>query len=131
MAQHDYALDAQRVFDCLQQGGIAIVHMTVAYAIVSGTEDALRRVYKAKRRSLDKPSGVVANLRTHDAVQILDDDAKRMVRAIVDKHDLPLSVIAPYRTDHPLMKPLTSFLTGLATKDCLTSAPMGQLSRFA
>ena len=114
---HDFKDDAQRVFDCLRGGGIAIVHMTVAYAIISGTEDALRRVYAAKRRSLDKAGGIVANLQSHDEIQILDDEAKRMVRAITIDHDLPLSVIAPYRKDHPLMQPLTPFLASMATRD--------------
>ena len=35
----DYDADAERVFDRLQAGGIAIVHMDVAYAIMSGTEE--------------------------------------------------------------------------------------------
>ncbi|MGY8990506.1 MAG: Sua5/YciO/YrdC/YwlC family protein [Rhodospirillales bacterium] len=113
----NYQDNAKRVFNCLQDGGIAIVYMDVAYAIMSGSEEALHRVYKAKKRSIDKPSGVVANLRTHDEVQLLSDEAKHIVRTIVMKHDLPLSVIAPYRNDHPLMKQLTPFLTGLATKD--------------
>ena len=53
VASPDYDADAARVFECLQDGGIAIVHMDVAYAIMSGTEDALRRVYAAKARSYD------------------------------------------------------------------------------
>jgi tRNA A37 threonylcarbamoyladenosine synthetase subunit TsaC/SUA5/YrdC len=113
----DYKGDAQRVFDCLRGGGIGIVYMDVAYAIMSGTEEALRRVHKAKNRSLDKASGVVANLRTHDEAQILTDDAKKIVRTIVEKYDLPLSVIAPFKKDHPLMKRLSPFLMSMATKD--------------
>ena len=38
VASPDYDADAARVFECLQDGGIAIVHMDVAYAIMSGTE---------------------------------------------------------------------------------------------
>ncbi len=113
----DYEGDAARVFDCLKNDGIAIIYMDVAYAIMSGTEDALRRVYQAKGRSFDKASGVVANLQAHDAIHILSEDKKRMVRAIVEEHNLPVSVIAPYRADHPLMKPLSPFLTGIATKN--------------
>lgn len=127
--KHDYQKDGDRVFDCLKSGGIAIVHMDVAYAIMSGTEDALRRVYAAKQRSVDRPSGVVANMRTHDEVQILSPAAKRIVRAITDEHDLPLSVIAPFRADHPLMTQITPFLMGMATKDntvnfLLNSSPL-------
>ncbi len=125
----DYDADAARVFDCLKDGGIAIVHMDVAYAIMSGTEEALRRVYAAKQRSFGRPSGVVANLRTHDEIQILSPEAKRIVRAVTGDHDLPLSVIAPYREDHPLMQRITPFLRGMCTKDgtvnfLLNSSPL-------
>ncbi len=113
----DIAGDASRVFDCLRDGGVAIIYMDVAYAIMSGTEDALRRVYEAKGRSPDVASGVVANLATHDAIQQLDDAARRIVRRVVEAHDLPMSVIAPYDATHPLMAALTPYLTSMGTVD--------------
>lgn len=113
----DYAGDAARVFKCLRTGGIAIVHMDVAYAVMSGTEEALRRVYTAKRRSLDKASGIVANQQIHDEIHILPNDKKKIIRAIIHEHDLPLSVIAPFRTDHSFLKGLTPFLLEMATRN--------------
>ena len=113
----DYVADATRVFDCLSEGGIAIVHMDVAYAIMSGTEEALRRVYQAKQRSRDRPSGVVANYRTHREIQIISEEGDRIVEAVTGRHDLPLSVIAPYRKGHPLMRAIAPFLMGMSTKD--------------
>ena len=79
----DYEADAARVFDCLKASGIAIVHMDVAYAIMSGTEDALRRVYAAKERSFDRPSGIVANQNTHSEIQIVDKLEKRLGKPVV------------------------------------------------
>jgi tRNA A37 threonylcarbamoyladenosine synthetase subunit TsaC/SUA5/YrdC len=117
VASPDYDADAARVFECLQDGGIAIVHMDVAYAIMSGTEDALRRVYAAKARSYDRPSGVVANHRTHREIQIVSEEASRIIDAVTVRHDLPMSVIAPYRKAHPLMSAIPPFLTGMSTKD--------------
>ena len=115
-AMPDYDADAERVFDCLQAGGIAIVHMDVAYAIMSGTEEALRRVYAAKQRSVGRPSGVVANHRTHSEIQIVDEGARRVIDAVTKTHDLPLSVIAPFREEHSLMRKITPFLMGMSTK---------------
>jgi tRNA A37 threonylcarbamoyladenosine synthetase subunit TsaC/SUA5/YrdC len=113
----DYDSDAACVFDCLKGGGIAIVHMDVAYAVMSGTEEALRNVYAAKRRSFDKASGIVANHRTHDEIHLLPDEKKEIISTITDKHDLPISVIAPFRTSHPLIKELTPFLFNIATRN--------------
>jgi len=113
----DYDADAAQVFECLRDGGIAIVHMDVAYAIMSGTEEALRRVYGAKARSYDRPSGVVANHRTHREIQIVSEQASRIIEAVTKRHNLPLSVIAPYRDDHPLMRRISPFLMGMSTKD--------------
>ena len=113
----DYDADATRGCDCRSGGGIAIVHMDVAYAIMSGTEEALRRVYRAKRRSSDRPSGVVANHRTYREIQIVSEEGDRIVDAVTGRHDLPLSVIAPYRKRHPLMRAIAPFLMGMSTKD--------------
>ena len=64
--KRDYLRDAKRVYKILKEGGIAIVYMRNAYAIMSGTDNALQKVYTAKRRSLNRPSGLVANARTHE-----------------------------------------------------------------
>lgn len=111
----DYELDARRVFDCLCDGGVAIIYMDVAYAILSGTEEALRRVYAAKARDLNKESGVVGNLDAHEAIQVLPADRRQMIRRITETHNLPLAVIAPYR-GHPLMNALSPFLRGISTR---------------
>lgn len=113
----DYLSDARRVFGCLRDGGVAIIHMDVAYAIVSGTEAALRRVYAAKQRSLDKASGIVANERTHGEVHILPDWKRQIIKRITEGHNLPLSVIAPYRNDHPLIATLNPFMKNIATQN--------------
>ena len=42
--QRNYLKDAKRVYDVLKKGGIAIVYMRNAYAIMSGTDNALEKV---------------------------------------------------------------------------------------
>jgi hypothetical protein len=99
----DYVRDAARVLKCLKAGGIAIVDMHSLYAVMTGAEEALRKVYTATNRSMNRGSrGIVANQRTHDEIRLLPDDTKKNIRAITHEHDLPLSVIAPFQTNHPL-----------------------------
>ena len=50
--QKNYLKDAKRVYNVLKKGGIAIVYMRNAYAIMSGTDDALKKVYTSKKEVL-------------------------------------------------------------------------------
>lgn len=108
--------DARRVFECVRDGGIAIIHLDVAYAVIAHTAEAVRKFYGAKHRSYSKPTGIVANHSAHEEMHVLGDLQRRMVRAITHDHDLPLAVIAPYRRDHPLLARMDSFVFGQAVK---------------
>ena len=109
--------DAQRVFDTLVDGGTAIIYLDVAYAILGRSEKSVRRIYEAKGRSFSRPTGIVGCLQIHDALHVLDDRKKAIVRSITVERNLPLSVIAPFRTDHPFLKALDPFVMGNANKD--------------
>ena len=113
---HDVIDDAQRVFDCVRDGGIAIIHLDVAYAVLAHTPGAVRKFYAAKNRSYSKPTGIVANHALHEELHILGELQRRMVRAITVEHDLPLAVIAPYRSDHALLRRMDPFVFGQAVK---------------
>jgi len=110
------AADAQRVYKCLRDGGIAIIHLDIAYAVLARSAEAVRRIYAAKRRSDDKPTGFLGNHALHEALHILDERARAMVRRITQHHDLPLAVIAPYRKYHPLLAGLDPFVHQHAVK---------------
>ena len=109
--------DAQRVFDTLQRGGVAIIYLDVAYAILGRSEESVRRIYGAKRRSFSRPTGIVGCLEIHDALHKLDDRKKRIVREVTVKHGLPLSVIAPFDVHHPFLRHLDPFVLNNANKD--------------
>ena len=78
--QRNYLKDARRVYDVLKKGGIAIVYMRNAYAIMSGTDNALQKVKKKKKRSLSRPSGLVANAKTHQKLHILSSKKKKLLK---------------------------------------------------
>ena len=109
--------DAQRVFEVLQSGGVAIIYLDVAYAILGRSEESVRRIYGAKQRSFSRPTGIVGCPAIHDAVHRLDDRKKEIVRSITVKHNLPLAVIAPFDIDHPFLKQLDPFVLRNANKD--------------
>ena len=50
--QRNYLKDAKRVYDVLKKGGIAIVYMRNAYAIMSGTDNALKKFIPQKKEVL-------------------------------------------------------------------------------
>lgn len=107
--------DALRVFDVVRDGGVALIPLDVAYALVARTADAVRRVYAAKGRKFNKPMGLVGGLPAHAALHVLDARKQAMVHAIVVDHDLPLSVVAPYREASPYLAGLDPFVLQQST----------------
>lgn len=112
----DVEADARRVFDCVVNGGIAIIHLDVAYAVLAHTAAAVRRFYEAKHRSYNKPTGILGNPQAHEALHLLSDAQREMVRTITQDYDLPLAVIAPFRKDHPLVANMDPFVASQAVK---------------
>lgn len=100
---------ATRVLDTLEAGGVALFPADVGYAIVGNTETAIERIYAAKRRSYDKACGMFSNWDMVRRLALLDEPALAMIDAVIHGHGLPLSVVVPFRVDHP-------FFTGLAPR---------------
>jgi len=107
--------DAQRVFDVVRAGGVALIPLDVAYALVASTPAAVRRIYAAKGRDYCKPMGIVGGWAAHEALHVLDESSRAMVRAITVDHDLPMSVVAPYRADHAYLRKLDAFVLRQST----------------
>lgn len=117
MEPNDVSADAERVMKVLVDGGVAIIYLDVAYAVLGRSEESVRRIYAAKGRSFSRPTGIVGCLELHDELHLLDDAKREMVRAVTVTHGLPLSVIAPFRRDHPFLANLDPFVLNNANKD--------------
>lgn len=109
--------DAQRVFAAVRGGGVALIPLDVAYAVVAATPEAVRRIYAAKGRDLSKPMGIVGSIAAHESMHVLDESRRAMVRAITVDHDLPLSVVAPYRPEHTYLRKLDVWVLRQSTLD--------------
>lgn len=115
--RRNYFRDAKRVYDVLKKGGVAIVYMRNAYAIISGTDKALQNVYSSKNRSIKRPSGIVANAKIHESLHSLNKEKKEIVKNFSKKYNLPISIIAPYKKHHPIISNLSNYAFKLATKN--------------
>ena len=98
--------DAERAFEVLAGGGIAILPMDVGYSLIGGSGAALRRIFEAKRRGAAKRNAMLGDDSIQRQVQILDGRGRAVLDAITRDHDLPLGAVAPARMDHPLIAAL-------------------------
>ena len=108
--------DAARVMDVLAEGGVGIIPLDVAYAIVGHSGESVRRMFEAKGRSFTKPNGMIANFEIFRELHIVGEREHDLVRAVTQDYGLPLAVVAPFRADHPLLAGLDPFAIERSTK---------------
>jgi len=108
--------DAERVLDVMKAGGVAILPLDVAYAVIGTTATAIRSIFAAKNRSYDKPSGMFATWEMSRALHLMPAEHHTIARVIVEEYGLPFSIVAPYRADHPLMRSIDPFVLQSSTK---------------
>ncbi len=110
------ATDARRILDTVAAGGVAIFPLTVGYGMVGHTKAAVARIYEAKARSFGKPCGMFANWELFMEISDVDDQRRNIVRTIIDMHNLPFSIVAPFRQNHPLIQSLDAYALANASK---------------
>lgn len=113
---HDVEQEAAQVLDVLDGGGVAIIPLNVAYAILGRTEAAIRRIFEVKQRSFDKPSGMFGGGAASADLHELDEQGEALRQALIEDADLPFSIVADYRKDHPLIAGVEPFVLETSTK---------------
>jgi len=116
VASEQLTADIERLFDALAGGGVGIVPLDVAYAVVATTPAGIRRIFETKRRSYDKPSGMFGSWRLSRDIHLMDEPRHAMVREIVEEEGIPFSVVAPLRADHPLFSGVDPFVMKNSSK---------------
>lgn len=101
-------LDARAVFEIVKDGGIAIIPMNVGYGIIAIDEHALNRIFHAKQRKPCKRHVMIGNYSLHSEIHILPPRAAKAVKLLAMELDLPIGVVAPYRTNHPMIQRIPS-----------------------
>lgn len=98
------AADALKAFRVMRAGGVALLPLSVSYAIFAHTARGVERIYELKQRAQTKPNGMIGNWDIFAEVLDTSERDKDLVRCITQDHDLPLSVIAPFRADHDWLR---------------------------
>lgn len=96
--------DALKAFRVMKAGGVAVLPLSVSYAIFAHTARGVERIYELKQRAQTKPNGVIGNWDIFQEVLETTARDKELVRCVTLDHDLPLSVIAPFRSDHDWLR---------------------------
>jgi tRNA A37 threonylcarbamoyladenosine synthetase subunit TsaC/SUA5/YrdC len=107
---------ADAVLDAMQAGGVAILPLDVAYAVIGTTEQAIRTIFAAKGRSYEKPSGMFATWQMSRDIHVMEADHHAIAQVIVEEYDLPFSIVAPFRADHPLLRAVDPFVLANSSK---------------
>ena len=110
------AADAERVVDAMQAGGMAILPLDVAYAVIGTTPEAIRTIFAIKNRSYEKPSGMFATWEMSRDLHVMPTEHHAIAPVIVREYRLPFSIVAPFRPDHPLLRRLDRFVLRSSTK---------------
>ena len=85
--------DIARLFGALAAGGIGLVPLDVAYAVIATTPSGIRRIFEVKRRSYEKPSGMFGNWRMSRDIHLMDDRRHAMVREIIEQEKIPSNTV--------------------------------------
>lgn len=108
--------DVTKLLNTLGSGGVAIAPLDVAYAILAATPQGIRRIFDAKSRSYEKPSGMFGNINLSAALHIMDTDRHAMVQQMVEAVGLPFSVVAPFREHHTFLAKVDPFVLQSSSK---------------
>jgi tRNA A37 threonylcarbamoyladenosine synthetase subunit TsaC/SUA5/YrdC len=108
--------DVRKLLDTIEAGGVGIVPLDVAYAVNAMTEQGIKRIFTAKRRSYDKPSGMFANATMSREIHLMEDWKHRMVEDIIREEGIPFSVVAPFNDQHAFFDRVEPFVIESSTK---------------
>ncbi|KAL5361679.1 DHBP synthase RibB-like alpha/beta domain-containing protein [Aspergillus floccosus] len=99
--------DALRVFDVLRSGGIAIVPTEVGYGLMASSVEAIEKAFAAKRRRPGHAQGLIGSYELHRELHLLDEDKFAMTKVLIGDLDMGLGIVAPYDSNHPLIRKLS------------------------
>lgn len=106
-AVRDVKADAARLIETVAGGGVAVFPVDVGYAIVGNAEEAIARVFACKKRSFDKACGMFSNWDMFVNLALVGERERAIVASVTRKHNLPFSVVVPFKTDHAFFSGLT------------------------
>ena len=108
--------DVASLLEVLSDGGVGIVPLDVAYAICASRAEGIKRIFTAKKRSYEKPSGMLGNAALSRAIHHMDNWKHDLVEQLINVEGIPVSVVAPFDTDHSMFASVDPFVMRNSSK---------------
>ncbi|KAJ6096016.1 hypothetical protein N7486_006762 [Penicillium sp. IBT 16267x] len=124
----DVKSDARRVFEVLQSGGVALVPTEVGYGLMASSTEAIQKAFAAKRRRPGHAQGVIGSYKLHRELHVLPDEKLEMIRVLHQDLDMSFGIVAPYRSEHPILQQLTPATMANTTKNGTLGIYIGRSS---
>ncbi|MDC0074294.1 Sua5/YciO/YrdC/YwlC family protein [Alphaproteobacteria bacterium] len=109
-------VQSSQVLDVIEKGGVAIIPLDVAYAIVGNSKRSIENIFSCKDRSYEKPSGMFSNYDLLKEIQIIESWKHDIIKAVIFDNDLPMSTVAPFKKEHPIFKNLDPWVLNTSSK---------------
>lgn len=113
----DAKADALRVFEVLRSGGVALVPTEVGYGLMASSTEAIQKAFAAKKRRPGHAQGIMGTYQLHRQLHILPDEKLEMIRTLHQDLDMSFGIVAPFRSDHPILQQLTPATLANTTKN--------------
>ena len=117
MGAPDIKADAQRVFAVFQAGGIAIYPASMGYTLGTANSAQLTRAFQTKKRGSHKRHAMGGSFALHRELHVMDPRNAEIVRCLTQDFDIPMGVVAKYKTDHPMLKAIDDTTMEAASND--------------
>ncbi|KKK24696.1 hypothetical protein ARAM_003768 [Aspergillus rambellii] len=115
--QPDVKSDALRVFEVLRAGGVALIPTEVGYGLMASSTEAIQKAFAAKKRRPGHAQGIIGSYQLHQQLHVLPDEKMDMIRVLHQDLDLPFGIVAPFRSEHPILQQLTPATLANTTKN--------------
>lgn len=109
--------EAERVFGVIRDGGLAIFALDIAYALGGNSREAIERSMRIKKRAAGKRCGGLGSLDLSRGLHDIPQDMRDLIRVVASDHDLPFTIVAPARMDHPYMQAMDPWVREVSTKN--------------
>lgn len=109
--------EAARVFDVIKNGGLAIFALDIAYALGGNSRESIERSMRIKNRAAGKRCGGLGSIELSNELHILDDRMREFISVVAVDFDMPFTIVAPVRMDHPYMQAMDPWVREISTKN--------------
>ena len=109
------AQKVREAYECIRNGGLVLVPTNVAYGLIGHSEDAIRKMFALKGRSLSNPCVTFGNLSVLKKLSDLDEKYYSIAEELAKKY--MLSLVIPIKKDSQLTSKLSPYVYQHAVTD--------------